>query len=161
MLSNSHQSFWQRLPRNITTHYHGPSYPTAITLIGKDCCKTLSYILTVSHSTAINLIGKDCHQTLPHTLINILIQQPHSDGQDCCQTLPHIFTVNVLNSHHSDWQRLLLKIATHLHIRIHPKAILTLAPELAITGVLQDSHSAQHTTHTPLPRHAATPPHNL
>jgi hypothetical protein len=28
-------------------------------------------------------------------------------------------------------------------------------------GVCVGSHSAQHTTHTPPPRHAATPQHNL
>jgi hypothetical protein len=33
--------------------------------------------------------------------------------------------------------------------------------DILIKQTLTQSHSAQHTTHTPLPRHAATPPHNL
>jgi hypothetical protein len=37
---------------------------------------------------------------------------------------------------------------------------ITLA-RLSTSSLMTQSHSAQHTTHTPLPRHAATPTHNL
>jgi len=75
-LSKNHDSVWQRLPPSITTHYHGPGYPTTITLTGKPAAKYYHTLLQSRYSTANNLIGKDCCQILSHIITVKVTQQP-------------------------------------------------------------------------------------
>jgi hypothetical protein len=106
-LSSNRHSVWQRLPPNITTHYHGTSYPAAITLIGKDCCQKLSHIITVKVTQQPSLC-----------LVKIATK--------------HYYTLSrfkLSSSHHSDWQILLPKIITHYNSQSHWTAITLFGKE--------------------------------